>query len=85
MKTAYLCDGLGKCSGKIGCYKLALQGMDYCRHTFDARHAVNGPCKDPENHPERFNRIDITDSESCWWEGPVWSQPPDDDWGENSS
>ena len=71
MKTAYLCDGLCKCSDKVGCYRLAKSGMDYCRHTFDERHAINGPCENPENFPERFFLIDLTDRESCWWEGDI--------------
>ena len=83
MKIAYICDGLCACSGKVGCFRTGLPGMDYCRHTFDERHAINGMCKYPENHPERFNRIDITDSESCWWEGPVWGTEPNDTWGED--
>ena len=71
MKTAYLCDGLCKCSDKVGCFRLAKPGIDYCRHTFDERHAVNGACSDPENHPERFSKIDLTDTETVWWEGGI--------------
>lgn len=71
MKTAYLCDGLCKCSDKVGCYRLAKSGMDYCRHTFDERHAINGSCENPENFPERFSLIDLTNTESCWWEGDI--------------
>ena len=71
MKIAYLCDGLCVCSDKIGCFRTAKSGMDYCRHTFSARHAANGPCKDPENHPERFHVVDLTDSETCYWEGEI--------------
>lgn len=71
MKIAYLCDGLCKCSDKVGCYRFAKAGMDYCRHTFDERHAINGPCENPENFPERFFLIDLTNTESCWWEGDI--------------
>jgi len=71
LKTAYLCDGLCICSDKVGCYRVAKPGMDYCNHTFYERHAKYGPCKDPENHPERFHEIDLTDSETCWWEGDI--------------
>ena len=71
MKIAYLCDGLCKCSDKVGCFRVARPGMDYCFHTFDEKHAAFGACKDPENHPERFFQIDLTDTESCFWEGDV--------------
>ena len=71
MKIAYLCDGLCKCSDKVGCYRVAKPGMDYCNHTFFGKHAVNGACKDPENYPERFHEIDLTDTETCFWEGDV--------------
>ena len=71
-KIAYICDGLmPKCSDKVGCFRLAKTGMDYCRHTFDPNHAKNGGCSDPQDHPERFHEIDLNDQESCWWEGEV--------------
>lgn len=31
--------------------------MDMCHHTTHADHAINGPCEDPENHPERFEYV----------------------------
>ena len=71
MKIAYICDGLAACSDKVGCFRIAKPGMDYCNHTFTAKHAKNGKCKDPENHPERFHEIDLTNTETCWWEGDV--------------
>lgn len=77
MRVSYLCDGLDKCSDKVGCFRVAKPGMDYCYHTFCAAHAVNGPCNDPENHPERFHRIDISDKETCWWEGEVFQPNAD--------
>lgn len=71
MKIAYLCDGLSYCSDKVGCFRMAKPGMDYCTHTFDKKHAKNGICKNPEKHPERFHQIDLTDSETCYWEGEI--------------
>ncbi len=71
VKIAYVCNGLGPCSYKVGCYRLGKPGMDYCYHTFDQKYAKNGACEDPENHPERFHVIDLTDSETCYWEGQI--------------
>lgn len=73
VKVAYYCDGLSKCCDSVGCFRLMHPGMDYCRHTFDPEHAVYGACEDPENHPERFHEIDLSDEETCYWEGEVFS------------
>ena len=54
---AYICDGHDKCSMEPGCFmREDLVGASdmVCRHTTKAEHAVNGPCEDPENYPERF-------------------------------
>ena len=71
MKVAYLCDGLCLCSDKVGCFRTAKPGMDYCRHTFIEKHAKYGACKDPENHPERFHKVKLTEKETVWWEGDI--------------
>ena len=71
MKIAYICDGLAACSDKVGCYRIGRPGVDCCRHTFQDSHAKNGKCIDPQNHPERFHPIDLSDQETCWWEGEV--------------
>ena len=77
MKIAYICDGLMlKCSDKIGCFRTAWPGMDYCTHTFDPSHAKNGACTDPQNCPDRFHEIDLTDEETCYWEGEVQIPQP---------
>jgi len=53
---AYLCDCRKKCADSPGCFK---NGMDvgFCRHTTDPKHALNGECAEPQNHPERFNAV----------------------------
>jgi len=54
---AYICDGHDKCSMKPGCFMrgdLVGASDQVCRHTTNVEHAVNGPCEDPENDPERF-------------------------------
>lgn len=67
---AYICDGLDpKCSGKVGCFK-SLCSTAECNHTLNERYALNGPCEDPENHPERFTFIDIP-GEKTYWEGAI--------------
>ena len=49
MQVTYLCDRKQKC--KEHC----LNDDNYpCRHTLDPEHALNGICKDPQRHPERF-------------------------------
>lgn len=53
-QTSYICnEQKPKC--KIRCNSKG----GYCRHTCDPRYALNGPCEDPENHPERFEIFDI--------------------------
>ncbi len=32
-----------------------------CYLTSDAEYAANGPCEDPENYPERFNKVNSPD------------------------
>ena len=62
---AYICDGHDKCSMEPGCFMqedLVSKSDWVCHHTTNVEHAVNGPCKDPENYPERFvfgNGIDF--------------------------
>lgn len=72
VNVAYICDGLDKCSGKIGCFRCGLEGFQNCTHTLDPKHAANGPCEDPWNHPERFNLL-TTDADifTRYWEGDV--------------
>lgn len=76
-RIAYICDGLvPECSDKPGCHRFMKPGMAYCAHTFDPDHAANGACEDPENHPERFTRLDHFETEfEEYWEG-------DHDWSD---
>lgn len=69
---AYLCDGMDVCNNKVGCFRMMNPGISNCHHTLNPEHAANGPCEDPENHPERFNKLDIWDeSEIAYWEGAI--------------
>lgn len=69
MKIAYICDGLDKCSDKVGCYRVAKPGMDYCTHTCNPEHAKNGAVDDPRKYPERFYELDVDNEEIHFWEG----------------
>lgn len=70
VKIAYICDGLDKCSDKIGCFRCGKPGMSDCHHTFDPKHAKFGACEDPKACPERFHKIDGTiDDCEVYWEG----------------
>lgn len=40
----------------------------FCQHTVFEDHAKNGPCKDPENHPERFERMEDNNGYVTYWE-----------------
>lgn len=60
--TLYLCDGKACESQFKWC------GEEYCHHTMFEDHAKNGPCKDPENHPERFERIEDSNGDVTFWE-----------------
>lgn len=56
-KIAYICDGHDKCSMEPGCFLRedpVTWSDSICYHTLNPNHAVNGICKDPKNHPERF-------------------------------
>ena len=53
-KVCYICNEK-KPECKMGCKSKG----GYCLHTFDSRYALNGPCKDPENHPERFETFEF--------------------------
>lgn len=46
----YTCDLQDHCSGAAFCSK---NGGD-CHHTTNAKHAINGECKNPEKEPDRF-------------------------------
>lgn len=72
MSVAYICNGLDpECSDKIGCFRCGRPGMQYCNHTLNKQYAVNGECKDPWNHPERFTDFSIITGEEQFWEGPI--------------
>lgn len=51
-----------------------INGKDYCvkncMHTCRGDHAINGLCEDPENHPERFEKIESRI-------GPVYKEKED--------
>lgn len=72
IRIAYICDGLDKCSGKVGCYRHAKTLLDICTHTSDPRHAANGAVNDPSLYPERFHKLDIPNDTSInYWEGDI--------------
>lgn len=50
-KTYYLCNKKAP-----ECRRLCrpLEPLCHCRHTKKPEYAINEPCQDPENHPERF-------------------------------
>ena len=55
LRVAYLCDGQVENCRKTGCALVPEPGpWSECRRTTDPKHAINGPCEDPWNHPERF-------------------------------
>ena len=56
MRIAYLCDKKACADARRSCNGLWKNAL--CRHTTNPAHAVNGACKDPQAHPERFMRID---------------------------
>ena len=57
MNILYLCDGKKEqCSGKIGCF-FGNSDLNSCKHTTDPAHALNGPCPEPQSHPERFEPV----------------------------
>ena len=70
--TAYICDGLDECSDKLGCFRCGKPGFDYCHHTTNPKHALNGPCDDPRTDPERFHKLNgSADGKDLYWEGEV--------------
>lgn len=72
IKIAYICDGLDKCSDKVGCYRHAKTLLDICTHTLDPKHAANGAVDDPALYPERFCKLTSVDgSDIRYWEGDI--------------
>ena len=70
MRVAYICDGLvPECSDKLGCFRCGKEGMNYCKHTFQPEHALNGACEDPWNYPQRFIDLSKSTGENEYWEG----------------
>lgn len=64
--TLYLCDGKACPLQFRTCEDC---GEDYfCHHTVFEDHAKNGPCEDPENHPDRFERIEDSNGDVTYWE-----------------
>ena len=54
---AYLCDGKA-CGNKADPYcALTKPPRGECARTIDPQHAKNGPCENPENYPERFEKL----------------------------
>lgn len=62
-KTFYICDRKREiCQGICS---------DECFHTLNTKHAVNGACKDPINHRDRFRAISVN-GEIEFWERLNW-------------
>ena len=67
MQTLYLCDGkIEKCLGVEACHKT-------CFHTSKVKHAINGPCKRPENNRERFKAM-VARFGDCKTEVQFWER-----------
>ena len=56
MSVLYLCDGEG-CRSKNKSCKGKPETSEFCMHTTDPDHAVNGPCEYPEQYPDRFHEF----------------------------
>lgn len=56
----YLCD-----RQRDTCIKKGICSGD-CHHTISTKHAINGPCKDPIQHRERFRAISINGEIEFW-------------------
>lgn len=52
----YLCDGKKPCGTTSVCWQSG-SSVAFCRHTSFPEHARYGACAEPQNHPERFERI----------------------------
>lgn len=59
--TLYLCD-----RQRESCLKSAAGCWDECMHTASTKHAINGPCKDPIKHRERFKAISVNGVIEFW-------------------
>ena len=65
--TLYLCNHLA-CQPQFGGGRSGLGDLCGCKHTQFSDYAKNGPCKDPENHPERFERVEDNNGNVTYWE-----------------
>ena len=53
-KVLYVCDGKKACNRSAFCYYNNHETDCSCFLTTTLRSAKNGPCNNPEEHPERF-------------------------------
>lgn len=51
----YLCNGKAPCKDEVGC-GYHDKNVDLCWHASDSSFALNGPCDEPDNNPDRFEK-----------------------------
>ncbi len=59
-EVVYICG----CDPEMECKRTACQTD--CFHTIKEEYAKNGACKDPWNHPERFEVSEVDDMVQYW-------------------
>lgn len=81
--TFYLCKGTNPaCEGSLGCF---VNGGN-CIHTSHEEHALTPPCKDPQNHPERFEAEVFANLPTYYFERrPEIEEPTAEENGEDVS
>lgn len=56
--TLYICAGD---TDGVSCPLNDRECFEDCHYTTHPEYALNGPCEDPENHPERFKKVGTKD------------------------
>ena len=64
-RTFYFCNGENPaCSRCEGCYKSGGE----CKQTTNIKYILTPECKDPWNHPERFERVSYPECNTYYFE-----------------
>lgn len=71
--TLYLCNGWNPDCDELT-YSCWRKNSD-CKHTTHPEYAIGDICKDPENHPERFEKVEAGYATQYWEREDYYDKP----------